>query len=295
MARLNYKPYFPKNDPHELFETKFKDFSETELKKWNNFKNRITKSEFIKGLLVKKQSNICPICSKSINGRSQVVHHTDYDQLCEYESYLTLSSPTNKNRKIKVPHCENCPTSNVCINKVILIHNVCHMILHKQEGRINKIDKGIEKISFPKKKRIQPTVPKRYWVDKSSQIILNIVDELLKFINKLSQNELFSVAYNKYYIELFPENIVYFKPENNQLKITISYGNFDKWLLKLEESNISSNIIKRKSYRLTFSIDDNQFKKYKELIKEIITDNYNQYKSGNEKEYSPQASQLSLF
>jgi len=295
MGRLNYKPYFPKNDPYQLFETEYKNLSNTELNKWKNFKTRITKSEFIKNSLANKQSRICPICSKIINEKNQVVHHIDYERLCEFETYLTISSPTgkNKNLKIQVPNCENCPTSDICLGKVVLIHSACHMILHKQEGRIKKINNGIKKIPFPKKKKIHQSVPKNYWINKSSTDILKIVDEILNFMNELSENEVFTVNYNKFYIELMPENIVYFKPENNYLKIIISYGNFDKWLLKLKNNNINSEIKKRTSYRLSFIINYNQYELHKNLINNIIKDNLNKYTSNNITEYSPQSSQSS--
>jgi len=65
------------------------------------------------------------------------------------ENYRKQVSPTTKNpnREIKIPNCESCTNTNKCQEKLVLIHNVCHMILHKQEGRITK-----SKINSLKKK-----------------------------------------------------------------------------------------------------------------------------------------------
>jgi hypothetical protein len=148
MARLNYTEFYPKNCPQELYEKKIKILKDSEQRRWNNFKNRISRSNFIKNNLKKRQLNICPICSKYLN-ENIVVHHIDYDRLFDFESYQRQKSPTIKkpNREIKIPNCDNCPSTNKCLDKLVLIHNICHMILHKKEGRINgKTEKQKKKL-----------------------------------------------------------------------------------------------------------------------------------------------------
>jgi len=137
MARLNYEESYPKIYPLELYEKKIKKLNNSKQRRWNNFKNRITKSSFIKQNLKKRQLNICPICSKHLN-ESIVIHHIDYDRLCDFESCQRQKSPTNKkpNRERKIPNCDTCPSMNKCLDKLVLIHNICHMILHKKDGRI---------------------------------------------------------------------------------------------------------------------------------------------------------------
>jgi Fe-S cluster biosynthesis and repair protein YggX len=255
MSRLNYKEFYPKNCPQELYEEKIKNLNDSDQRRWNNFKNRIVKSSFIKQNLKKRQSNICPICSKYLNDKI-VIHHIDYDRLCDFENYRKQISPTTKNpnREIKIPNCESCANTNKCQEKLVLIHNVCHMILHKQEGRITK-----SKIKFPKEKKTLEEVTKKSWENKSSPKTIELVEKLLKMINENSNKETFSIRYNKFYIELKPENIIYFRPEKSSLRIIISYGEFGNWIRKLTEQKIECEIFKRSSQKLSFTINELQF------------------------------------
>lgn len=289
MARLNYKEYFPVNDPKELFEKKIKQLTESDQKKWKNFKNRIPRSSFIKNKLKNRQSNTCPICSNILNNNI-VVHHIDYDHLCVSENYQKQKSPTHKNpnRELNVPNCINCNRINPCLDRLVLIHNSCHMILHKQEGRISK---GKNKISFPKEKRNYEKVSKEYWINKSTQEILNLSEEILKQINENSKTK-FKIEYTKFFLRLTPENIVYFKPEGNYLTVTLSYGEFGKWLKELNQKNIKCKIYKRTNQRLSFTINKNEYYENQKLFRELINDSINKFKNNDTSEYSPQ---MTLF
>ena len=290
MNRLNYKEFFPKNYPEELLKTKFKDLNDFDLKRWNNFKNKITRSYFIKKKLKVKQSNICPVCSKFLN-ENTVVHHIDYDRLCDYEYYEFQKSPTikNPNREIKVPKCKSCKNSDLCMDKIILIHNRCHLILHKMEGRISKQK---ENISFPKSKRNYEIVSREYWLSNTTKKTLDLIDKILKQTNNNSKIKLSSV-YNKYFIGVEPENLIYFKPFDEKLKITVSHGDFEKWSKELKKKEIDFDIYKRSLIRLTFTIDNKLYSKNKDLIINITKDALNKTKRNENLNIS--SPQMKLF
>ena len=289
MARLNYKEYYPLNDPYELFEKKIKFLSDSDKKKWNNFKNRIVRSNFIKDELKQRQNNICPICSKFLNNNI-VVHHTNYDNLCVSENYIKQKSPTPKkpNREINIPKCNTCKNIKPCTEKLVLIHHVCHMILHKQEGRISK---NKPKISIPKEKREYEIVPREHWLKFSTNEILNLLEEISNRINYYSDKK-HDLEFNRFFVKLIPENIIYFKPNFNSLTVTVSHGSFEKRLKELNEINIKSKIHKRSSRRLSFDISKNQYSQNLELINDIIKDCINKK---NDDSFTQDDSQLRLF
>jgi hypothetical protein len=100
----------------------------------------------------------------------------------------------------------------------------------------------------------------------------------------------FSIQYNEFYAELIPENIIYFKPYRNKLKIIISYGDFGKWLNKLSKKEIESKIFKRSTQKLSFTIDKLQYLENKNLIEDIIKDTLNRFQNNDFSEYSAQTS-----
>ncbi|WP_111710311.1 hypothetical protein [Lutibacter citreus] len=289
MARLNYREFYPINNTQDLFESKFKHLNTTEQNRWKNFKNRIPRSNFIKEKLKLRQSRICPICYKILN-ENIVVHHIDYDRLCDFDTYDKQLSPTIKepNRELDVPNCNNCNNTNICLDKLVLIHNSCHMILHKQEGKI--LEKKT-KIKFPKNPRNYEIVSKEWWLTKTTIDLLDLLQEILKEINSNSSTK-FKVEYTKFFIKLTPENIIYFKPDNDNLKITFSYGDFGKWVKKLNEKGIKCDIYKRSSQKLTFSINRNQYSENYLIIKEIIKDCIVKFNNNDLPDYSPQ---MTLF
>jgi hypothetical protein len=290
MNRFNYKDFFPKNYPEELIKTKFKDLNDFDLKRWKNYKNRIPRSDFIKNSLKNKQSNICPVCSKFLS-KNSVVHHIDYDRLCDFEYYEYQKSPTikNSNREVKVPKCKSCKNSNLCMDKLVLIHNRCHLILHKMEGRISEQK---EKISFPKKKRNYEIVSRKHWLSITNRRMLDLIDEILEQINNNSEIKV-SIVYNKYFIGVKPENLIYFKPFDEKLKITVSYGDFGKWSEELKKKEIDFDIHKRTSVKLSFTIDTKLYLKNKDLILNITRDALNKIKRNENLNIS--SPQMKLF
>lgn len=285
MVRLNYKEFYPVNNTQDLFESKFKFLNTVEQNRWRNFKNRIPRSNFIKEKLKLRQSGICPVCSKALN-ENIVVHHVDYDRLCDYDTFEKQLSPTlkNPNRELDVPKCNSCNNTNICLDKLVLIHNSCHMILHKLEGRISGKKKKIKLLKNPRNYEI---VSKEWWLTKTTIDSLDLVQEILKEINSNSSTK-FKVEYTKFFIKLTPENIIYFIPNNDNLKITLSYGDFGKWEKILNENGIQCDIYKRSSQKLAFSINRNQYSENHLLIKNIIKDCIMKFNNNNLPDYSPQ-------
>jgi len=112
----------------------------------------------------------------------------------------------------------------------------------------------------------------------------------LKIINKNSNKETFSIRYNKFYIELKPENIIYFRPKKNSLRIIVSYGEFGNWINKLTEKEIECEIFKRSSQKLSFTINELQFLENVSLIENIFKDALNRFDKNDYSEYSAQTS-----
>ncbi len=131
-----YSDFFPINDPKGLSENEFSDLDETEKLRWSAFKI-ISKSRIISDILLEKQDGICPVCEKSLIEKKTVIHHIDYFNLCHYGEFFKEKRPTPKrpNRLIRIPKCDICADRQGCLDRVILIHQRCHISLHTREGR----------------------------------------------------------------------------------------------------------------------------------------------------------------
>ncbi|CAI8245881.1 MAG: Uncharacterised protein [Polaribacter sp. SA4-10] len=277
MARLNLKEYYPINDSAELKKTSYSDLSESEQKQWRNFKI-ITRSNFMKKKLLENQSNNCPICSKTLIDKKTVVHHLDYKQLCNFNDFHRHNIPTEKkpHRVLNVPKCDICYSYQNCLNKVILIHLRCHFILHKKEGRIEKTEK--EKVSFLNREK-KYKLNELAWNENSSKPALNLIYLLLNFINENSVNGDFYIRYNQKYISLKPDKFIYFKPDGNNLLISVGLGNLNKWHQQLIQRKIEVKIrLKfKKTYRIYFSFDVSFYEENKEIILNILKDAIDTY------------------
>lgn len=287
MSRLNYKEYYPINDSAELQETTYSKLNDTEIKRWYNFKI-ITRSKFISDSLLENQSNICPICSKYLNKENKVIHHIDYERLCDFEDNYSKIVPTLKNpdRKLKIPKCDICPNRELCLSKVVLIHSRCHFILHKMEGRIISNERN-----RTEKNRLIVNEPSKDWMDKTTSENLKLVNTIFNFINTISTKQQFKIKYNQNHISIKPSSFIYFKPDDNNLKISLSLGDLNKWKKELENKRIPTKLNKRQKPRLSFTIDSNDFKKHNELFRKIISDAINDFDTARNNENN----QISLF
>jgi len=275
MARLNYKEYYPINDSSELQETTYSNLNKHEFKRWNNFKI-IMRSDVIIDSLLHSQSNICPVCSKYLNDENKVVHHIDYERLCDFEDTHHIISPTHKNpdRKLKAPKCDVCLSRRLCLNKVVLIHSSCHFILHKMEGRIKK-----HKTSRIEGNKLGVKLDIEEWQNKTSSENLNLVDTIFNLINSISRKQQFKIRYNQKHISIKPSSFIYFKPNIDNLTISLSLGDLNKWRKELEHRNIQTKLSKKQKPRLSFSIDLESFNEHNHLFNNILKDGINHFDS----------------
>ncbi|TYB74060.1 hypothetical protein [Bizionia myxarmorum] len=287
MSKLNYKEYYPINDSAALKETTYSNLNDAEIKRWNNFKI-ITRSKTLSNSLLENQSNICPICSKYLNNENKVIHHIDYERLCDFEDNYSQVVPTLKNpdRKLKVPKCDICPNRELCLSKVVLIHSRCHFILHKMEGRIKNDEK--KRID---KNRLFVNEPSKYWLNKTTFENLELVDAIFNLINTVSTKQQFKIRYNQNHISIKPSSFIYFKPDDDNLKISLSLGDLSEWKKELENKRIPNKLSKKQKPRLSFTIDFNDFKEHNELFIKILNDAINDFDSSQNTENH----QLTLF
>lgn len=100
---------------------------------WKNFALRIQHHPFIKEQLRIKQEGKCPVCSMPVT-TSDVVHHVSYLARCKTDSVIDVLNPTQKrpSRTNAAPPCEGCSERTRCISLLVLVHNRCHFLIHKQ-------------------------------------------------------------------------------------------------------------------------------------------------------------------
>ncbi len=284
-SRYNCIPYYPINDSASLNENAYKNLDNNELICWSNFK-AITRSTYIINKLLEKQNNICPICAGGLENKNTVVHHINYKQLCEFTDVHKEKRPTVKrpNRVIRVPKCNICPSSEACINKTILVHNRCHMILHKMEGRVRKsgIKQNLSLKPDAKKRRQRPiiiesSISKEDWIRKTSSSALVFVDLILDNMNSQSKGQRLQIEYKKTYIKLRPRNFIYFKPEKESVKISIALGDLLNWKKQLDQTKIKTKLSKKAKPRLSIKIVLDTYEENIDLINSVIADAVNCY------------------
>ena len=269
MSRFVYKDYFPINDPASLKEEKYKDLTETELKRWRNF-IKISKSEYIADNLAKKQSDICPACNQKIMKSERVIHHLDYERLCKYSDYNRIFKPTPKqpNRKIRVPRCNECSETKTCIEKLVLLHNNCHFKIHIIEGRIKKpkSKKQAERVLKTDEEKLE------YWKKSLNKNHKIIIQECVNMIRKSFPENEFSLKYYTKYIALKPKNSITFKIDSNNTIIRLKKGNLIEIQKLLELRKIETNSYYRKGelHSIAFKINLNQFNNNIEFLKILI-------------------------
>lgn len=275
MSRFIYKEFLPVNDSASLKEGKYKDLTKNEIKKWRNFKI-ITKSQYIFDKLAEEQNNICPACNEIIEKSEGVIHHLDYERLCKYLECFKVLKPTLKEpyRKIKTPKCSKCPETNICKEKVVLIHNKCHFKIHIIEGRIKRPKKENET------KRIQKTQEEKleYWRNSLTKNHKEIIQKSVNLIRELNPEKEFHLKYYTRYISLKPTNSVTFKISGNSITLKIKKGKLIKIKELLNNRGIESNLYYKKDElnNINFLMNLNEFNKNIDLL-ELIFKKHTEY------------------
>tara|TARA_R110000764_G_scaffold137498_1_gene225424 strand:+ start:2407 stop:3240 length:834 start_codon:yes stop_codon:yes gene_type:complete len=265
MSRFKYKDFFPINDSASLKKGNFKNLTKNEVKRWWNFKS-ITKSEYILDKLAIKQNNICPACNEIIKKSGAVIHHLDYERLCKYLEYNRILKPTIKqpNRKIKTPKCNECPETETCLDKLVLLHNNCHFKIHIIEGRIKKPKKNSGTIGVHKTQEEKL----EYWKNSLTKNHKEIIQKSVNLIRELNPENEFHLKYYTRYISLKPSNSVTFKTNGNDISLKIKTGNLIEIKELLKNRGIESELYykKGKLNNIKFLINIDQFNKNIDLI-----------------------------
>ena len=114
------------------------------------------------------------------------------------------------------------------------------------------------------------SVDRSYWIDKSREPIIQLVDAVLEFINEKAQTPQ-QLNYNKYYIGLSdgirPKNFIRFRARKKFLKVFIPGGWSEERSARFEEAGLEAD---QKGDRLVFNLSPANFKKHGELVRSVI-------------------------
>ena len=136
-ANSAYAKLFPINDSKSLKRGRFADASDSILRRWGIFKNKVSRTPFMIKKLLEAQGETCPLCRKPILASESVVHHLDYDHLCIFDDSVIVENEKN-GKPIKVANCANCQEISGCMQRLVLLHKGCHFRVHLVEGRIKR-------------------------------------------------------------------------------------------------------------------------------------------------------------
>lgn len=99
---------------------------------WKMFARRVQKNPSVKNYILTRDNSECNWCGWSIEN-GFVVHHIDYDHICEYKVIREYPNPTVKRPKrvVKVPDCESCSFEKPhlfinCMSKLTAVHKLCN-------------------------------------------------------------------------------------------------------------------------------------------------------------------------
>ena len=113
-------------------------------------------------------------------------------------------------------------------------------------------------------------VDRSYWIQKASESVIRMVDELLEIINEKAEPKQ-QLTFNKYYIGLSDgtrsKNFIYFRPRKKFLHVVIPGGWTEDRSARFEEAEIDAE---QKHDRLRFKLSSAELKKYRELVAAVI-------------------------
>lgn len=123
------------------------------------------------------------------------------------------------------------------------------------------------------------TTDRKYWENRSTTKMLKNVDDIFADLNELTQG--YELKYNKFYIGISKEglvkNFIEFKPKKNYLYFLVKGEENTEKLNKIENAGLEVSYIPRwKEYQIRINNLD-EYKKNKELIKELVKDSMEYY------------------
>ena len=114
------------------------------------------------------------------------------------------------------------------------------------------------------------SVDRSYWINKSKEPIIQLVDALLGIINEKAQTQQ-QLNYNKYYIGLSDgtraKNFIRFKPFKKSLRVIIPGGWSEERSARFEEAGLEAD---EKNGKLIFNLSPADLKKNSELVNSVI-------------------------
>lgn len=123
------------------------------------------------------------------------------------------------------------------------------------------------------------TADRKYWENRSTTKMLKNVDDIFADLNELTQG--YELKYNKFYIGISKEglvkNFIEFKPKKNYLYFLVKGEENTEKINKIENAGLEVSYIPRwKEYQIRINNLD-EYKKNKELIKELVKDSMEYY------------------
>ena len=114
------------------------------------------------------------------------------------------------------------------------------------------------------------SVDRSYWINKSKEPIIQLVDALLGIINEKAQTQQ-QLNYNKYYIGLSDgtrsKNFIRFKPFKKSLRVIIPGGWSEERSARFEEEGLEAD---EKNGKLIFNLSPADLEKNSELVNSVI-------------------------
>ncbi|MDE2718290.1 MAG: hypothetical protein OXI33_14940 [Chloroflexota bacterium] len=109
-----------------------------------------------------------------------------------------------------------------------------------------------------------------WWIDRSSQSIIQLADAILEIINGKAQTQ-HELNYNKHYIGLSDgtrsRTFIHFAPRKRYLRVVIRDGWTEERSARFEEADIAAE---EKGGKLIFNLSPADFKKHGELVTAVI-------------------------
>ncbi len=117
-----------------------------------------------------------------------------------------------------------------------------------------------------------PPADRSYWINKSSEPVIRLADELLGIINVTAQTR-WQLNYTKYYIGLSDghrsKNFIYFRPRKKFLQVVIPGSWGEELSARFDEVGLAAD---QKDNELVFNLYPADLKKHNELVSSVIHD-----------------------
>ena len=140
-----------------------------------------------------------------------------------------------------------------------------HIVLHF----VRVIDQRMLRLEDTPSIKVEPR-DRDWWIDRSSQSIIQLADAILEIINGKAQTQ-HELNYNKHYIGLSDgirsRTFIHFAPRKRYLRVVIRGGWTEERSARLDEADIAAD---EKGGKLIFNLSPADFNKHGELVTAVI-------------------------